>query len=408
MPETKEEAAPRRFRLSRFLIFLAIVLSVVFVALYSFFNINPLDAIKSGLDGIYQSMIQTVGESNQKVTEVFSNDAGEQLSYGALSNGIAVGSVSAVRFIDSDGTERWYVPVTLKKPLIRTVDQDILVADLGGRYFGIIRDGKILWDKTIDMDIVNANFSKDWVLLITKSDQTGYKRTIHAYSRDGQEIAFRNISDYYPISAYHFPQFDAADFIVCGVETQSLETASLFEFLDLSMNQKGSFRGANEIYTGALPFSEGKLLLSGEKSLICVDKALGTLWNIDLGSDFLTASGITPGGTTVAALLNGEILGREKRQQTALKMINSQGAVTSSTDIDAAVTGVETAGRTIACVAGSEVYFMNDKGEIMDMYTSRSPVDEVCLANEGLAYVIGGGIVVSVKVKVKDKFLGIF
>lgn len=407
MPEEKE-AAPRKLHLIRFLIFFAIIISVAFVALYSFFHINPLDAIKSGFDGIYQKMIQTVGESTQKVTEVFSNDAGEQLSYGTLSSGIAVCSVSMVRFIDSDGTERWFVPVMLKKPLIRTDNQDVLVADLEGRYFGLIRDGKVLWDKTLDVDIINASFSKDWVLLITKSDQTGYKRTIHAYSRDGQEIAFRNMSDYYPIAAYHFPQFDAADFVVCGVETQGLETASLFEFLDLSMNQKGSIRADNAIYTGALPFSEERLLLFGEKSLTCVDKKLGTLWDINLGDNYLTAAGTTPHDTTVAAVLNGEIMNREKRQRTALQMINNQGKVTSSSDIDAAVTGIKTAGRTIACVAGFEVYFMNDKGEIMDMYTSKSTVDDVYMADEGLAYVVSGGKVVSIKVEVKNKFLGVF
>jgi hypothetical protein len=409
MPEAKEEA-PRRFLWSRFLLFIAIVLVVVFFALYSFFSINPFDVVRNGFGGVYQQMVQTVDEANRKVVDIYSGDAGEAVSYCALPGGIAVCSPSTLRFFREDGIQEWYVPVTLKKPFIRTIERDILVADLGGRFFGLVRDGKMLWSDTLNVDIVNASIVENWIFIVTESRQTGYKRTIHAYSRDGQEVAYRSVSDYYPIMIWNYSQYNPSMFIVCGVEAQGLGAVSLFEFLDLSMNQKGSIRAANadEVFTGAIPLAGGKLLLSGSKSLICVDKALATLWKIDLGGDFLSALATTRSGTTVAAVLNGEVLGREKRQKTAIRMINSQGDIIRSIDVDAAVSGIRTAGGTIACVAGSEVYFMNEQGEIIDKYSSHYDVDDICLPQEDLAYVIGGGKAVGVRLNVDKKFLGIF
>lgn len=176
------------------------------------------------------------------------------------------------------------------------------------------------------------------------------------------------------------------------------------------MNQKGSVRGTSEdgIYSGALPFKKERLLLFGEKSLTCVDQSQNTIWKAKLGDDILTAAAITKSDLTVAAVLNGEVLNREKRQITSVKFLNSKGTVAAQTEIDALITDIKTLGRCIACTAGSEIFFLNDKGEIMDRYTSRFSITSVFLAKEDLAYVVSGGTVTRVRLTVTNKFLGIF
>ena len=410
MRETKE-TPQYRFHLQRFLVFIVLVLAVIGVALYSFFQVNPLDIFRTGFGGTYRQMLDAEEETNQKVVEFQSDGIMEQASHAALSDYIIVGSASSVKCFDKNGNQLWHVPVSLKKPHVQTQGDDILVADIGGRYFGVIRDGVVLWDKTLDVDIVNAGIYENWVLVITSSDQAGYKRIIHAYSREGQKVAYRNVSDYYPFAVYHYPGFDHTTFIVCGIDAQSLETTSLFEFLDLSMNQKGSIRdsqGREDLFAGALPLSSERLLLYGEKDLICVGRDLGMVWHVDLSSDYLTSCGVTPDDITVAAVLDGEVLNREKRMRTALKAIDSRGSVQEWLVLDAEVTQVRAKGRTIACAAGSEVYFLNGSGEVIDVYTSLSKVDSVCLASEDLAYVYSGGMLVAVRVYVPKIFLGIF
>jgi len=410
MQEAKE-APQYRFHLQRFLVFVILVLAVIGVALYSFFRINPLDIFRAGFSGTYEQVLGAMEETNQKVIEIPTDGMPEQTSHAVLSDNIIVGSANSVKCFDKNGNQLWHVPVSLKKPLVQTQGSDVLVADIGGRYFGVIRDGMILWDRTLDVDIVNAGIYENWVLVITRSNQAGYRRIIHAFSREGQSIVYRNVSDYYPFAIYHYPRFDHTAFIVCGIDARSLETTSLFEFLDLSMNQRGSIRdsqGREDLFAGALPFSGERLLLYGEKDLICVGKDLGRIWHVDLGNDFLTSCGITPDDITVAAVLDGEILNREKRTLTRLKAIDSKGSVQEWLVLDAEVTQIRAKGRTIACAAGSEVYFLNGSGEVIDVYTSLSKVDSVCLASESLAYVSSGGKLTAVRINVPKKFLGIF
>lgn len=410
MQETKEEVQ-YRFHLRRFLAFIVLVLAVIVVALYSFFSIDPLDVFRTGLDGTYKQMVEAMEASNRKIIEIPFDGALTSSGLDNLSGNIVVGSVSTVKCFDNEGNQIWYIPVSLKKPLIRVQGNDVMVADLGGRYLAVVREGKILWDKTLDVDIVNAGIFENWILVITESDQVGYKRIIRAFSREGQEIVLRNISEYYPFAIYHYPRFDHTAFIVCGVDTQSLEATTLFEFLDLSMNQRGSIRdsqGREDFFLGALPLSDARLLLYGEKDLMCIGKDLGLVWQVDLGSDYLSSCGITRNDTIVAAVLDGEVFSREKRKQTALKAIDGNGTVREWFVIDAEVTQIKTSGRTIACAAGSEVYFLNDNGDIVDVYTSLAKVEGIYLASENLAYVVSGGKLVSVRVNIPKKFLGIF
>lgn len=410
MQETRE-AARYGFRLQRFLIFVVLVLAVICVALYSFFEINPVELLRSGFDGTYQQVMSAVEETRQKVVEIPLEGEQEQISHAALSDKVIVGTVSSVKCFDKEGNLLWHVPVSLKKPLVQTLNNDIMIADIGGRYLGIIRDGTILWDRNLDADIVNAGIYENWILVITRSDEAGYKRIIHAFSADGQRIAYRNVSDYYPFAVYHYPQFDRTIFIVCGIDAQSLETVSLFEFLDLSMNQRGSIRntqGREGLFAGAMPFSDGRLLLYGEKDLICVDKNLSMVWHEDLGEGFLTSCAVTRDDTVIAAVLDGEALSREKRTQTKILAIDSQGTARELVTIDAEVTQVKAKGRTIAFAAGTEVYFIDSSGEVMDTYAANARVDSVCLAEESLAFVSVGGKIVSVRVDLPKKFLGIF
>jgi len=402
------EAAPRRFGLGKLFLFIIIVLIILGVALYSFFHINPLELIESGLDGIFQRTLQAVDESKQKTTEVLTLDPLKPGSYDVDGNSLVAASISDVRLIASDGQEKWYVPVSLNKPFVKCHQGSILVADLKGRYFSLIQNGRILWEKNLDEDIVNACFSQDFILIITESSETGYKRTIHVYSRDGQEVAYRSIADYYPFSVQYLPQYDKSQFITCGVETQGLEMTSVFEFLDLTMNQKGSVRGQDEIYAGALALSKGKVVLYGEKSIIGMDDKLSTMWRTNLNGEILTSINVLPDKWVIAALLDEETYNRERRYHSRVQILDINGKAIAGLTVDALVTDIEAKGNTVAFVAGSEVYFMNEKQEILDLYTAREKVSNVLLASDSLAYIVTSDKVVSVRVEVSEKFLGIF
>lgn len=405
MQETNQETR-KKIGILKPVLFLLLVVVILITALYSFFHISPLDLFNGGLDDVWKTLVSST-KAVEKTQDISPLEPGQQYFYDTQWGSVVIASIGSVRELDAEGNEKWYVPVTLKKPFIQVYDNNILVADLEGRFFGLIRDGNLIWQNTLQEDIVNASLSQDWILIITKSIQTGYKRTVRAYSIDGQEVSERNTADYYPFAAFNYAQFNPSAFILCGVETNGLETCALFEFVDASMNQKGSIRGDKELFNGALAFDK-KLVLTGEKSIVCLDQSFNTLWKVDAGANVVTHAVILKGKYTLAAILDDEVYQRERQYQTDLKIYNEKGSPTGSLTLQAKVADMDADGRTAAIAAGTEVYFINEKGEVMDSYASVAPIVQVFLAREDLAYVITADKVVLVRIKLNNRFLGIF
>lgn len=411
MPDTKErekEKATKGKGFFKLLLFLLIVAIVLGVSLYAFLDINPADIFVHGVNSVVSRIVEKgTEELTEKEKVILSCDENEPLSVAAVSDDLVVADNSSVRVIDMDGREKAYFAVNLKKPYVQTNNKDILVADLEGNYISIINDGNKLWEKNFEEGIVYASLSDNWVLLITKSKESGYKRSIRAWSKDGQEVSIRNISNYYPFAVHHYPDFDNATFVASGVDISGLEANGFFEFLDPTMNQKASIKGDQEIMVKGVPLKDN-LLLYGEKSLILVDHMYKTIWEKKFTESKLTSVNVIDGKYPVIAELDLEAHSRENHSQTDLKILNEDSSERKTIEIDDAVTGIVTQGRTAACIAGSEVLFINSDGDIMDTYTSKSGVLAVCLAREDLAYIVTSGEIRRVNINVTHKFLGIF
>ncbi len=407
----KDGKKPRPIRsfFIKLISFLLFLLLIVGVGLYSFFGINPAEGLADGFTGLYNRVL-SIGQEEivQTVKTITALNASEALAYDARDDGFLLCSISALRFYNDEGEEKWYLPVELKKPFIRANGKKTFLADLSGRYLAMAGEGNILWEKTLDEDIVGAGLYDSWVYVITRSELAGYKRSIRLYSVDGDEIAFRNVSDYYPISLYHFPSYNSQGFIVCGVETQGLQTTGVFEFLNLSMSQTGSVRGEEELFFSAMALGREKLVLAGENSLLCVDSSLKTLWSKKPEKDNFTAAAVFNGSEVIAASLDQELYDREKKVASQLSIYDEDGKEKYNLKLDGMVTGISVYGDVAAVICGPEVYFIGKNGEIKDMYTARSNVAAVRLSRGDTAYIVSQGELIRVKIDMQRKFLGIF
>jgi len=412
MEADNTKSTSKGFSFLKLALFLLILIIVVGVVLYAFLDINPLDALSEGVTGLY-NRIFTVGAGEidalkETVRPVLTFDESENVYCSTVSDNLVAASVSYVKIIDPDGMEKAYIPVTLNKPFVMSYDDDILVADLAGHYFALIVNNRIAWEKNIDEFIVNASISDTWILLITQSQQSGYKRTIRAYSKDGQEVSFRSVSNYYPFSAANYPGYDKASFAVSSLEASGLEANGIFEILDPTMNQKASIKGENEIFGGCYPLMEERLLIYGEKSIITIDKGCHTVWEKNYDGYTVTAANVINNKFPVASLLNNQEYLRDRHFLTTIQLYNYNGTEKTSFDIDAKVTGIVSKKKTAAVIAESEVLFINEDGQIMDRFTAKSNVTGVYLAKDDLAYVVSADTVSRVNIKVTKKFLGLF
>ena len=108
------------------------------------------------------------------------------------------------------------------------------------------------------------------------------------------------------------------------------------------------------------------------------------------------------------AELNSEVLSRESRNETTVRIFNEDSSERAKLVIDDKVTRIASQGKTAAVQAGPEVFFIDAAGNIMDRYTSKSDITGVYMARDDLAYVLSSGTISRVKVTARQKFLGIF
>jgi thioredoxin reductase len=141
---------------------------------------------------------------------------------------------------------------------------------------------------------------------------------------------------------------------------------------------------------------------------MAIDNGFRTVWENNFDGFSITAANVIRGKFPVVALLNSEVLSRDRRHLTTLKIYNDNGTEKTHFDIDAKVTGISSKKKTAAIIAESEVLFINEDGQIMDRYTAKSDVKGVYLASDDIAYVVTADTISRVKVKVTQKFLGIF
>ncbi len=406
---TKEQKRGLKgFGFIKLALFLFIFLLIIGVAIYAFLDINPVNVFNEGINGLYSRIItKSKTELTEKVKIIGTYEDNEYISATTVSNNLVIAEKSSVRVLDMYGNEKTYIPVSLNKPYIQSNKQSAIIADQEGRFLALMNDGKIMWQKSLDEDIVYASISENWILIITDSKEPGYKRRIRAWSLDGQEVSIRSISNYYPVSVRHYPSFGKATFVVNGVDISGLEANGFLDFLDAAMNQKASIRGDNEVMGKGIPVGD-KLFIYGEKSLFFIDSMFNTVWEKKSDDSLITAAGVIDDKYPVYAQLDTEILSRENRHVTNVSILNQDSTLKEQIVIDGIVTGVVSAGKTAALVSGSEVFFIDSNGDIIDTYTSKMKISGLFLANEKLAYIISEGNITRFNVNVGHKRFGIF
>lgn len=394
--------------LKRLALFLLIMILTASVAIYAFFDINPAEVFSEGINDIYNRIIsKSKKELTQKIKFIASYNTDTPVHMTAVSGNLAVVDKSSVRIYDAEGVEKSYIPVALNKPFIQSYKKNLLVADTDGRYLAVINDGKILWQKNLDEDIVFADISDSWILIITKSREAGYKRTIRAWTIDGQEVAYRNISNYYPVSAWHYPEFDKSTFVISGIDVSGLEVSGFFDLLDLTMNQKASIRGENEVVAKGVPVN-GNLMLYGEKSLVVIDNLLRTVYEKRFEEPAIMAANVINNKYPVVAYIDTGVLNRENRYITNIEILSPDASAKHSFTVNGQVTSIASSGRTAALITGHEILFIDQNGQIIDSYTAQSEIKSISFAGEDTCYVMAGGVIERIKIKAASKILDIF
>lgn len=321
---------------------------------------------------------------------------------------VVYATISEVRCLDSEGTQLWTLPISVRAPWLDVRGHDVLVADIGGRYIGLVRDGQVVWEKNLEEDIVNARISRDYILLVTNSAKDGYNMNLQALSTQGTEVSFRVVSEYYPFLAINDPVFEQSLFVVTGFSADALKTTAVVELMTPKWEQKASLSGEDELFSGAFATDESHLVLVGEKRLVCLDQKLVTAWTHQPEGMRIAAAAKMGGGRLMTADFDQAAFDRQRTETTTCTVLNADGTVRDGTTIDGRVRMLA-ANEDLACAAtDTQLAFLDGDAQLIKTQSVRGTVSDVRITEDGIAYVVANDTLTMIRPLPEKRFLGLF
>lgn len=368
--------------------------------------------VTSLLNADWRSLIDRTAAGFQEEApasaEIRTFDENAALAIETVGDNIVCATVSEIFSLDSEGTQLWKLPVSIRQPWLDAEGQDVLIADIGGRYLGLVRAGQVVWERTLDEDIVNASLSRDYVLLITNSAKDGYNMNVHALSVAGTEVSFRVVSEYYPYLAVTDSDFGQNLFVLSGFAADGLKTTAVVEFMTPKWEQKASVRGEDELFSGAFALDDAHLALVGEKRLICYDSQLKAAWTHQPEGCTLAGAVGLDSHRVLCADFEETLYENQRVERTTFAVLDSDGEERGSVTSDGRVRRLATNGSIIAAATDSQLIFLDDGPQILKTQSMHGTVTDLKMTDNGLVYAVCGDVLSVFRPVRAHRFLGIF
>lgn len=261
-----------------------------------------------------------------------------------------------IRLLNAKGEELWYVSHDMRKPVLQTYGQRILVYDYTGKSYIVINKGKILVEDVLEENISFGDISEYYILFISWSD-TGYKRTVHLVSpENGSKLGVLYIDDCYPYYSIISAEKDEEYFILNGFGMNSSKISTILRKYSSNLNS-GLITDLqlDGLYPIVLECPEQYVFI-GESSAHCYNNELEYLWSIEFDS-YITAAGSFADGGSVFALGGQEVI---------LCFYNSGGKELNRVTVEDKIQSITTFKNTAAFISGPEASFYNSSGQLKE------------------------------------------
>ncbi len=256
---------------------------------------------------------------------------------------------SDIRLMNSRGEELWYHPHELRQPVVQVNGKMALVYEQNGKSFIVLKEGKLLISSNLEEEISFGEVTSSNLLFIT-SNQTGYKRTIHAISpENGVQLGALYINDYYPYYTKTMEEGENKQIILYGLGMNSSHISTIIRLYGASLNQSPVTGIELEGLYPVMYHAGQKVLFTGELGAFCYDQTLELSWSKQFDSELL-AAGLFDNGSSVFSMENSLIFYNEKGKE--VKQLPAVGSADA----------IEVFRNTAAVIFGNEAVFYDSAG----------------------------------------------
>lgn len=370
-------------RLALALLTLAVVLAGVAVVVYR--DRLNLDDFKRWYT--YRSL--TLNDSGQADSfhhsgsndDVFVDLDGDLLVCGK--NAVSLYSGSGVQYIDQS--------VSFSSPAAHSAGGAAVVYDAGGNDLYVYRKREQVFSLHSDA-LLSARLNGSGLLTVV-SQQAGYRGVVTVYDTDFNPAAALSLSSVYIMDAT--VSNDGGTLCIASVFQSDGDFTSSLLLYNLGQLT------ADGVSRDAVPFAscplDGSLVLEldssgdrhwalGDRGLWVLDAQGATLGRLDWSDRILKACSLSGDGFAAA------LLGRYRTgSQSTLSIVDSDGALTGSLDLDEQVLSISAAGRYFAVLTADRLDIYTKDLSLYSSLTGTQGAQKVLLHRDGSAILISSG-----------------
>jgi hypothetical protein len=406
------EEQPKKRGVNPFIRFLLLLILIAVICGLLLFALTGADVGiigKSGFAAFWQQAVQSFTEELPQKQVVTSFTAEEPEPVMAIQGeAVLLCTGGELRCMNADGTERWIRPVQLGTPFVTAYGRDVLYSDLSGKKYGIVRDGAFFFEKETENQIYNAFLSRDYILLLEKGTKSGYAAILEGFSREGAAVFTSYLNEYAPFSIHQAPETGQDSLVLSGLSATQMQAGAAVEFIAPDMARRGGVTAENDLYTIILQMMNGSTALVGEKGMKLLDRELATAGEYKPEGDAITAAALLDGKYPVLAVFDNKRYDTTRQEKTNVRILNEDGSLKREIVQEGRVDRLVPGPGCIGLVLANRVIFVDAVGTELMTFDARGSIRKVAVTANGMAYIMADGQVTALRLRVRQKFLGVF
>ncbi|MCD7761367.1 MAG: DUF5711 family protein [Clostridiales bacterium] len=358
-------------------IFTALLVALAVVLVLNRDQLN-LDLVKRYLT--YQALERT--EEGQGVEFALSSETDN--TYAALSDSLIVCNANHIWVYSDGGTAYVDMEAALAQPVIQTAGSYALVYDAGGGELYLFSGRMLVWEYETsgDYELISARVNdQGWIAVAEQA--TGYKAAVTVYDADQNKIVTENISSSFVMDAVVAPDNSQVALLTIGQDGMDfVSTLTLYSCTDGS--ETVSAQVSDGVILG-LTWDDSGLWLQEESGVRRLDNELQELGSWTESSGYLQSYSLRDEyAVEYFSYYRSGALGE-------IVVLDDQGAVSGTLEMEGEVLSVTAAGRYIAVLTASELtVYTSDLEEYASMENSEGALRALA-RSDGTVMLIGSG-----------------
>jgi len=288
-------------------------------------------------------------------------------------------SNSALKCTDKHGNERWSIDIATKQPLVKVSGQYILVADIDGKNFTVIKDRQKKWSKTLEGYILNVDINEEGYTCVIYQDKMS-TTAITLFDPEGNERFTAGKSDKVMITSKISPSNKSI--LVSMLDTSGTKVNSTLEFIDTTGKILSSQAPVEHTIFSCINYLSGdEFIAIGDSSIVSFNKVSHIKWK-KANIARILSSNVALGKYVIIAQSKQNKINKLSDYKSNITIYNNRNGNTHAQyQVSDAIKELEVYSNIIAANTGHDVFFINTSAELLTKCTSTREINKIRFFN---------------------------